>query len=129
MYHANGIGLAAPQINKSIQMCVIDVSPCIEKNEQCKLDNMLTTVLSISPLTIINPIITKRSTKTIIMDEGCLSVPNKHGKVRRPQNVTVTFYDIQGNAHKLQADGILSRCLQHEIDHLHGILYIDKIKK
>lgn len=129
MYHANGIGLAAPQIGKSIQMCVVDVSPCLEENEQCKLDNKVVPISTISPLTIINPIITKSSTKTTVMEEGCLSVPNKHGKVRRPEDITVTFYDINGKHHKLQASGILARCLQHEIDHLHGILYIDKIEK
>lgn len=129
MYHANGIGLAAPQIGRSIKMCVVDVSPCLEENEQCKLDNKIVHIADISPLTIINPVITKSSTKTAVMEEGCLSVPNKHGKVKRAEDITVTFYSINGKHHKLQASGILARCLQHEIDHLHGILYIDKLEK
>lgn len=104
----DGIGLAAPQIGQSINLAII-------KTE----DGML-------PL--INPKITRRSLTTESMEEGCLSIPKVYGDVRRPKVIRVSSLDLQGNKTKFTAKGMLARVIQHEVDHLNGVLFIDKAK-
>lgn len=107
MYDARGVGLAAPQIGESVRLSVIDVKG--DKEEQ---------------LVIINPEITaKVGSKEY--EEGCLSVPGAYDKVIRAESVTVKALDRFGKPFEITADGLLGECLQHEIDHLNGILYID----
>ncbi len=110
MYEAPGIGLAAPQVGVGRRLCVIDVSE--EKN---------------TPLCLVNPRITWRSENLASAEEGCLSLPDQYAEVTRPDAVEVVYLDEQGEERKLRAEGLLARCIQHEIDHLDGILFIDHI--
>lgn len=107
---ANGIGLAAPQIGKSIRLCIINLEH-----------------LGIPPFALVNPKITKRSWKKVEMEEGCLSIPGVFGMVKRPVKITVEAQNLLGEKNKLDADGMLSRVIQHEVDHLDGILFTTKM--
>lgn len=107
MYAAPGVGLAATQVNVQKRVVVIDISE--EKNE---------------PLCLINPVITERAGKEE-MDEGCLSVPGVFEKVTRAEKVKVTALNRKGESFELEADGLLAVCIQHEIDHLEGKLFVD----
>lgn len=110
--HANGIGLAAPQIGKSIRVCIINLEH-----------------LGLPPFALVNPKIVKRTWKKIVMEEGCLSIPGVFGTVKRPVKVTVEAQNLKGEKNNFVADGLLSRVIQHEIDHLDGILFTSKIIK
>ena len=107
MYQENGIGLAATQVNIHQRIVVIDVSE--DKEEQ---------------LVLINPEITKKDGSTI-SEEGCLSVPHSYAKVDRAETVTVKATNINGQEFSLDADGLLAICIQHELDHLQGKLFVD----
>ena len=107
---ANGIGLAAPQIGKSIRLCVIDLEH-----------------IGIPPFALVNPRIVRKSLKKVEMEEGCLSIPGVFGIVNRPEAVTVKAMNLDGTENKFRADGMLSRVIQHELDHLDGILFTSKI--
>ncbi len=109
---ANGIGLAAPQIGKSIRFCIIN------------LEHM-----GLPPFALVNPKITKKSWKKVEMEEGCLSIPGVYGMVKRPKKVRVEAMNLDGEKNKFEADGLLSRVIQHEIDHLDGILFTTKMGK
>jgi peptide deformylase len=126
MYAANGIGLAAPQVGKSISLCVIDVSPCIDTTEVCRLDGNEVKVVNVSPIVLINPKITRISDRKSVCEEGCLSIPGCHEKVERPSDVCLDYFNLDGKLHTLECRGLLATCSQHEIDHLDGILFIDK---
>jgi len=110
MYSAEGIGLAATQVGVGKRVIVLDVSPVDE---------------TIAPLAVVNPEIVSRS-GSVTGVEGCLSVPGVQGEVCRAESVEVRGMDAQGNPLRIRADGILSRALQHEIDHLDGILFIER---
>jgi len=105
MYLAKGIGLAAPQVGRSERVAVIDVDD--------------------QPLVIINPEIVASESKTAKAEEGCLSIPDVYGDVERPARVTVRATDLDGKEFEIEASDLLGRCLQHEIDHLHGKLFLD----
>lgn len=107
MYHANGIGLAAPQVALSIRLAVIDISP---ESKQ--------------PFCIINPEIIEQEGREM-MEAGCLSVPSAYDKVPRATRVKVRAQNEHGEFFEIVGEGLLAHCLQHEIDHLNGILYID----
>ncbi|MDR0595273.1 MAG: peptide deformylase [Puniceicoccales bacterium] len=126
MYAAEGIGLAAPQVGKSLKVVVIDVSPCLSEGDKCDFDgNKVEEIGSIMPLCLINPVIKKYSSEVISQNEGCLSVPDFSGHVKRPVGIVLTFVDQQNVSHVLSCNGMLARCLQHEVDHLNGKLYTD----
>ena len=114
MYKSKGIGLAAVQVGILKRILVIDVS---NKNEKK------------TPLSFINPIIKKVSDETSIYEEGCLSIPDTFIEIERPKICEVEYIDIQGNKKNLKCDGLLSTCLQHEINHLDGKLIIDHLSK
>ena len=105
MYLAKGIGLAAPQVGRTERLTVIDVD-----------DN---------PLVVINPEIISASSAKAKAEEGCLSIPDVYGDVERPATVRVRAMDLEGKPFELDATELLARCFQHEIDHLHGKLFID----
>lgn len=107
MYHADGVGLAAPQVGLSLKLAVIDVSE--ERNK---------------PFCIINPEIIEKEGEEL-MCAGCLSVPGAYDSVPRALKVTVRALDRYGKSFEIKGDGLLAHCLQHEIDHLHGKLFID----
>ena len=114
MYNANGIGLAAIQIGVPKRIIVIDISKKDEKN---------------SPMYFVNPLIKNKVTETSIYEEGCLSVPNFFAEVNRPKKCNVEYLDYDGNKKILNAEGLLATCIQHEMDHLEGILFIDYLSK
>ena len=114
MYDAPGIGLAAVQIGILKRVVVIDVSKENEKK---------------NPFFFINPIIKSRSKKTSVYEEGCLSLPGHFAEVERPAECEIDYIDYNGNKKNLKASGILATCVQHEIDHLNGILFIDYLSK
>jgi peptide deformylase len=114
MYDAPGIGLAAIQIGVPRQMLVIDVSKDGEEKQ---------------PLVFINPTILTTSDERSVYEEGCLSIPDYYAEVERPSAITVEYIDLEGKRLTAKADGLLATCLQHEIDHLNGVLFIDHISK
>ena len=109
MYKAPGIGLAAPQIGELLRLVVIDVHPD-DKPE---------------PLVLINPEIVAASKELATREEGCLSLPNQFAEVTRPARVKVRWLDLAGAKQEVEAEGLFSACLQHEIDHLDGVLFVD----
>lgn len=111
MYAANGVGLAAPQVGISRRIAVVDVSE--EGNK---------------PMHFVNPEIIAREGETS-SEEGCLSIPDYRDTISRNSKVTVRAIDINGNPFELHADGLLAICLQHEIDHLDGILFVDRLSR
>ena len=110
MYAAPGIGLAAPQIGVMKRVVVMDVSDDKDKPE---------------PLKLINPEIIWESEETSIYQEGCLSIPEQYADVERPAEVGMRYIDENGETHEIEADGLLATCIQHEIDHLDGVLFTD----
>ncbi|MBL4906574.1 MAG: peptide deformylase [Sneathiella sp.] len=115
MYFAPGIGLAAIQVGVQKRLLVLDI---IGKGDK---DN------DPQPLAIINPEITWASDNDACYEEGCLSVPEHYADVVRPAEIKLNYLDVDGKKQKLHADGLLATCLQHEIDHLDGILFVDHI--
>ncbi len=115
MYAAPGIGLAAIQVGEPVRLITMDLS---RKTDDVK-----------KPMVFINPEITARSEELFSYEEGCLSIPDYYAPVERPKSVTVKYRDLEGNEHEIQAEGLLATCLQHEIDHLNGVLFIDHISK
>ncbi len=114
MYAAPGIGLAAVQIGILKRLIVIDVS----KKEEKK-----------NPLFLVNPKIKYKSEKTSIYEEGCLSLPGHFAEIERPAECHVDYLDYNGKEKSIKADGLLATCVQHEVDHLDGVLFIDYLSK
>ncbi len=114
MYDAPGIGLAAIQIGVDKRVVVMDLS---KKEESHK------------PQVFINPEISWSSEERSTHEEGCLSIPEYYEEVERPQRVKVKYLDLDGKSHEIEADGLFATCLQHEIDHTNGVLFIDHISK
>jgi peptide deformylase len=121
MYASKGVGLAAEQIGRMECLCVIDVPADAEK-EECCADNASITM----PLVLINPEILASEGKQR-NEEGCLSFPEINAPITRANQVTVTYLDIKGCRQTVTAKGLLARAVQHEIDHLNGILLVDKM--
>jgi peptide deformylase len=113
MYSADGIGLAAPQVAVQKQLIVIDCEPDNPANP---------------PLVLVNPTIKTFSKDLCVAEEGCLSIPGVYLDVVRPQVVEVSFKDESGRPRTMQATDLLARCIQHEIDHLNGILFVDRVE-
>jgi len=114
MYNSNGIGLAAVQVGILKRILVIDVSTKEEKK---------------NPLCFINPVIRKISDEKSIYEEGCLSIPDTFIEIERPKICEVEYIDLDGKLKKIKCDGLLSTCIQHEINHLDGKLIIDNLTK
>ncbi len=115
MYHANGIGLAAIQIGVPKRIIVMDIA----KKDQNKKN----------PMYFVNPVIKNKNKDLSTYEEGCLSVPNQFAEVDRPATCEVEFLDYNGEKKTLKASGLLATCIQHEMDHLEGILFIDYLSK
>ena len=113
MYEEDGIGLAAPQTNNHIRLITVDTRPIRETDRK---------------LCLINPEIVHKEGKTE-WDEGCLSVPGVNAMVKRAEKVKISYQDITGESQELEADGIEAICIQHEIDHLDGVLFIDHLSR
>ncbi|MDE3116669.1 MAG: peptide deformylase [Pseudomonadota bacterium] len=114
MYDADGIGLAAIQVGAAKRLLVLD----IDQKDGGR-----------NPRVFINPVITAASEETAVMEEGCLSVPEIWDEVERPISITVEYLDGDGAPQTLEADGLLATCLQHEMDHLDGVLFLDHLSK
>ena len=114
MYKAPGIGLAAIQVAILKRVVVVDIS----KDDQEK-----------HPLFFVNPEITYRSKETSVYEEGCLSLPGQFAEIERPAECHLKYIDFNGKEKELKADGLLSTCIQHEVDHLNGVLFIDYLSK
>jgi peptide deformylase len=111
MYAAPGIGLAAPQVGLDLRFAVVDLQPDETP----------------APITLINPRVEQTSREEATREEGCLSLPGHYADVTRPEKVVVSYEDIDGNPQRIEAEGLLATCLQHEIDHLDGILFVDHL--
>ncbi len=111
MYKAPGIGLAATQVGVDLRLVVLDLMPDNEAR----------------PLVLINPQIVAVSDEWTTREEGCLSVPNQYADVSRPARVTVRYHDLAGAQQQIEGDGLLAACLQHELDHLDGVLFVDHL--
>ena len=114
MYKSNGIGLAAVQVGILKRILVLDVATKKEKKK---------------PMSFINPVIKKLSNETSVYEEGCLSIPDTFIEIERPKICEVEFIDIDGEKKNMKCDGLLSTCIQHEINHLDGKLIIDNLSK
>ena len=114
MYDAPGIGLAAIQIGEPKRVVTMDLA---KKDDESK------------PQVFINPEIVAESDEMTTHEEGCLSIPEYYEEVERPAEVTVKYLDLDGKQHEVEATGLLATCIQHEIDHLNGVLFIDHISK
>ena len=114
MYSAPGIGLAAAQVGILKRAIVIDIS---KEDEEKK------------PIFLINPEIIYKSEKTSVYEEGCLSLPGHFAEIERPTECHIRYIDYFGKTKELKADGLLSTCLQHEVDHLNGVLFVDYLSK
>lgn len=110
MYKAPGIGLAATQVGNLLRVMVVDVSGKDEAR---------------NPIALINPELVATSEETTTQQEGCLSIPDQYADVTRPARVKMRYQDIQGVRQEIEADGLLAACLQHELDHLNGVLFVD----
>ncbi len=128
MHEAEGIGLAAQQIGQAIQFCVVDLRP-VEAEFTWELDGRKPPLDLCMPMALANPKITVLPGKDTSYEEGCLSFPGIRGDVIRPDSIRVEFQDLDGTAHVLLCTGLLSRCIQHEADHLNGVLFIDQMAK
>lgn len=129
MHEAAGIGLAAQQIGLALQICVIDLRD-VDIDFTWNLDGAKPPLDLIMPMTLTNPEITfVPKTETYLYEEGCLSFPKIRGDVPRPDAITVKFQDERGVPHVLSCDGLFARCIQHEADHLNGVLFIDRMDK
>jgi peptide deformylase len=114
MYDAPGIGLAAIQIGVPLRVVTMDVSKRDDRQE---------------PMALINPEIVWSSEEMREMEEGCLSIPEYYGAVERPDKIRLRYRDIDFKEHQIEADSVLATCIQHEVDHLNGILFIDYLSK
>jgi len=128
MHDAEGIGLAAQQVGRSLQLCVVDLLP-MKRNFSWVLDGVKTPLELIMPMALINPSMTLLPSEKLPYEEGCLSFPEIRGDVIRPYDIVVRFQDVHGIAHTLECDGIFARCIQHEVDHLNGTLFTDRMEK
>src|ERR1700757_2745105 len=118
MYDAPGIGLAAIQIAQPLRLITMDLA---KKNEEGETTPQ--------PRVFINPEIVSSSEELSVYEEGCLSIPEYYEEVERPARVRVRFTDLDGKGHEEDAEGLYATCIQHEIDHLHGVLFIDYLSK
>ncbi|MEZ5647786.1 MAG: peptide deformylase [Alphaproteobacteria bacterium] len=112
MYRAPGIGLAAPQIGISQRVIVIDLAETEHQRQ---------------PLRMVNPEIIAVSEESQVFEEGCLSLPDQYAEVERPAKIRVRYLDYAGASQELEAEGLLATCILHEIDHLDGVLFVDRI--
>jgi len=118
MYAAPGIGLAAIQVAQPVRLITMDLAKKDENGE-----------VTPKPRVFINPEILSSSEETSIYEEGCLSIPEYYEEVERPARVRLRFTDLDGKLHEEDAEGLYATCIQHEIDHLNGILFIDYLSK
>ncbi|WP_038161564.1 peptide deformylase [Verrucomicrobium sp. BvORR106] len=126
MHNARGVGLAAPQVGIALQLAVIEVPPDDESVTYVRINGEDTPLAEAMPLIFLNPKLDHGKEKAM-GEEGCLSMPDLRSEVRRSAGVKVEYQTLDGETRTIEADGLLARALQHEIDHLNGILFIDRL--
>lgn len=128
MHEAAGIGLAAQQVGLALQICVMDLRET-ESDFSYKLDGSSPPLDLVMPMALVNPVVEVVPEPKEAYEEGCLSFPEIRGDVVRPETVRVRFQDVHGQPHEMVCDGLLARCVQHEVDHLNGVLFIERMSK
>jgi peptide deformylase len=126
MHDASGVGLAAPQVGVDAQVAVIDVSHDAGCVSFFRKDGAEMSMVEQMPLVFVNPVVEPLGRKKVSGEEGCLSFPEMRGQVMRPAEVKVTYQNLDGSVSVIETDGLLARAFQHEIDHLNGILFVDR---
>jgi len=129
MRESDGIGLAAHQVGIAEQFCVMDVPEHPEYPILCVLDGKALSPSLLMPMSLANPVVSPLPSDEYYYEEGCLSFPGINADVARPEKISVSYQDMDGIAHTLECDGLLARCIQHEVDHLNGVLFIDRMEK
>lgn len=128
MYAAKGIGLAAQQVGQALQLTVLDVRAVTDRPSTLEIKGKPAAVDSFMPLVLINPVV-KPLNDLVAGPEGCLSFPEMYGEISRPESVEVTAMNEHGKPIEFRAGGLLARAVQHEVDHLNGILFIDRMDR
>jgi peptide deformylase len=128
MYDAHGVGLAAQQVGRALQITVIDVREVTERPSTLELNGLTADPASIMPLVLINPE-WKPAGEPVVGPEGCLSFPEIYGDISRIESIDVTAMNEKGERVTFRCGGLLSRAIQHEYDHLQGVLFIDRMDK
>lgn len=132
MQAAEGVGIAAQQVGEALQLCLVDLRGVKAKTtagEEIHLDNRRTPGDLLMPLFLANPELRLVPQPTSVYDEGCLSFPGVRGDIVRPQFLEINYQDLQGVSHHLRCGGFLARVIQHEYDHLQGILFVDRMSE
>lgn len=129
MYAEEGVGLAAQQVDKALMVCVLDVSHLPDEELDYQLDGLRQPIDLIMPMALVNPVVSPLPGKTVAGEEGCLSFPGIRGDVPRTDAIEVAYQDVRGAPHKLVCSGWFARVVQHEVDHLNGVLFIDHMEK
>jgi peptide deformylase len=124
----HGVGLAAQQVGHALQLTVIDIRPIEDRPSTLELNGKPADPKSIMPLVLLNPVL-KAAGETVAGSEGCLSFPKLYAEIERPESVDVTATNEKGESLSFRAGGLLGRCIQHETDHLNGILFIDRMSR
>lgn len=122
MYATRGIGLAAPQIGRSVRVLVMDV-----EQGSGRADEDDAPPVPGKPIAVVNPKVVWASEELNSYEEGCLSIPGQYAEIARPEKVRVKYLDENGRPQEMEADGLLATCVQHEIDHLDGVLFVDRL--
>ena len=128
MRAARGVGLAAQQVGHALQLTVIDVRGITDRPSRLELDGAASDVDAFMPIVLINPEV-KPAAEAMVGPEGCLSFPEMYADISRPESVDVKATDREGKAIQFRCGGLLARAVQHEVDHLNGILFIDRMSK
>ena len=129
MRQVEGIGLAAQQIGKAIRFCVVEVPEHPDYPTTFILDGKMLSPSLLMPMSLANPEVSLLPSDEYYYEEGCLSFPEIRGDVARPERISVRYQDLDGAHHQLECDGLLARCIQHEVDHLDGVLFTQRTKK
>ncbi len=124
MYEANGIGLAATQIKENKRLIVMDCGIQNSRQEENEKKEFVP-----NPIKMINPELRFKSSEIVEREEGCLSIPGYNAKIKRSKSIKVSYIDQNGNKKEIQANGLLATCIQHEIDHLNGVLFVDYLSR
>jgi peptide deformylase len=125
MHAESGIGLAGPQIGKSLRIFVMEIPPDMDQDDQGNRANPFLN----GPLVVVNPRISNLASKTDVMEEGCLSIPEIRGNVTRPLSLTLDFQGVDGKPQTLNLSHLAARCVLHENDHLDGVLFLDHLSQ
>ena len=126
MHMANGVGLAAQQVGEPIQLTVLDVSQVEDRPTEMKLNGKVVDAKTVMPLVLVNPQL-ELGNETETGTEGCLSFPEITGEIDRAKSITVRAQNLNGESVEIETTGFLARAIQHEVDHLNGILFIDRM--